>query len=568
MKKNIKNFCLILILLTLTACSSCKNERVSILGNMHQGLEGATALEPTVIEPSDSEILHTYNISLSNLNEHSIYAVASNQLVYHDRTSLLKFFDGSKSIITQKNEESKDIEIKDKKEIISFIPEFTPAPLIERSLEEMKLLENILFSTFNEGDIKTFYDAFNGGNFNATLRKRRVVKTKSLNIWVENSVWNNKINNATLEKIADMFLKDLKDDIYTWVTEIFGEEYYSSHNYINIINNNDINIVLYNINGSNPGKSRVLGYYHFADTYVKSFYLNDSSRKNSNEIIGFYLDAYSLSDTDEFWSDIAYSTIAHEFLHVIVFYQKLLKRGVLISNWLNEMLAMVTEDILSNKLKLAGPRGSYDLKGDVNDSFKTNGRLASSNKIDLNQLNILDYSNLYSFGSFLLRNFAVKENEIQINSLKLFRDIVQSDKNGLDAIEYALKENSHGIKSYDLVALWGKAMILSKNIYTGQEKYKYNGGENAFTANIGNTEHKIGSINLYNYEPNPKMYKINENPPNLNRASNILFELATNKSGSFSVNLDLPNYTKVEIIVLDKNGNYLPNYPVNVEKIQ
>jgi hypothetical protein len=172
----------------------------------------------------------------------------------------------------------------------------------------------------------------------------------------------------------------------------------------------------------------------------------------------------------------------------------------------------------------------------------------------------VNYNTIYAFGAYLLRNYG--------SDLRVFRNIVQSNLDGFEAIESAIGNSS---KSYDLVLNNAKAMILSQQDFSSDNKYRYsNGATNGFTVTTPNNSFQVGSINLYNYYYKPYTYGIGVTPSALNRASSLLFNLATNKTGNFDVNLSLPNYTKVEIIVIDSNGNYdvTKSGQVQVEKIE
>ena len=54
-------------------------------------------------------------------------------------------------------------------------------------------------------------------------------------------------------------------------------------------------------------------------------------------------------------------TLAHEFQHMIHFYQKPVVRDADSESWLNEMASEVAEDLIADKMMVSGPRGvAYD----------------------------------------------------------------------------------------------------------------------------------------------------------------------------------------------------------------
>jgi hypothetical protein len=360
MKRTLKNPIFILVMVFVLAFGiSCGGGGSSIstggITTAHNGLDGAVGYIPSTTLPSDAENVSNYNISLSNLNGHSVYAVASNQLVNHSRTNRVKFYGGTEAnsisrIVTSNAEEKFN-----SKMIVNYIPKFNP------SMEET--IENIsknMVSTLNKSVSKSSYTVgITNKNFNVdtsslpittTLRARQAMDGQYLNIWVDDEIWTTDAQ-TKLNSIMNDFLLKGDNSIYSKVTDIFGDSYYNDSKSYRITDS-DINIVLFNINGNNPGNSRTLGYFDPVDVYRVSV-----NTPNSNEINGFYIDFYSLMDSDEFWSEAAYSSIAHEFLHSIVFYHKYLRYGKYPDTWLNEMLAMVTEDILSDELELMGPKG-------------------------------------------------------------------------------------------------------------------------------------------------------------------------------------------------------------------
>ncbi len=162
--------------------------------------------------------------------------------------------------------------------------------------------------------------------------------TKTLVIWVADSCWTEggtapyKVDSTMVAAVADSFLKaGLENDIYDWVTGVFGEEW-GAHNYSNLIAETDqIEILLYDIDadGYDPTNEEgwTVGFFYPRDNYTAD------SWPFSNQRVMFYIDSVLLAvedagDTDSQWSVSDYwpatviSTLAHEFQHMIQFYQK------------------------------------------------------------------------------------------------------------------------------------------------------------------------------------------------------------------------------------------------------
>lgn len=562
----------ILIVLTIITMImiSCTKESKKIRSS-NGGISGEVGYIPVATsKPSDAEELKKYRISLEGLDGHSIYAVATNQLVYHDRY-LDVYFDGN--VLGNELSTIRESVVENEEKIIPFRMEL-PIPDEWTEKDEVEKNFSIVKSSYSVGSTRTFnvykMPEEKLAKVNTTLRKRNTVGNRSVNVWVEDSVWNGnvyektKINQSMVDELANQFLSNGTTDIYSTITNIYGQEYYEGNSsYVELIDGTkEIDIVLFNLHDYYSG-GRILGYFNSLDLFRKTVGMTN----NSNESLAFYLDAYSLADSesgawnkDDYWPEATISTLAHEFTHLVIFYQHMIQRKASMSRWLNEMLAMLSEDIVSNTTNLKGPRGivGSDLSSDNNYTDRGRGRLPLANAYnnfpvnDYYMASYINYAVTYSYGAFLLRNFGRGS-----NGLKVFRDIVWNDKNDMQAIEYALKENGYNYSFVDTISMWGKASTLSKEVFTGTELYKLDNGSNGFDMSIDSNTYKLGSINLYNYSISPTMYGVKEkNIPNLSKASTLLFNLQNNISGSYSVNLTLPNYVKVEFIVLDKNGKY------------
>ncbi len=126
--------------------------------------------------------------------------------------------------------------------------------------------------------------------------------------------------------LADKFLRSgSNNDIYDWETNIFGEEWgvEASQKQTNLIGEtNEIVILLTDIDSDDNSRNGTIGYFWPKDTF------NDI--EGSNREIMFYVDAvmFSSKDNKDFWSIESkmpmetVSTLAHEFQHMISFYQK------------------------------------------------------------------------------------------------------------------------------------------------------------------------------------------------------------------------------------------------------
>ncbi|OHD66359.1 MAG: hypothetical protein A2176_07715 [Spirochaetes bacterium RBG_13_51_14] len=398
--------------------------------------------------------------------------------------------------------------------------------------------------------------------------------SKTLNIWVADDcyVGGTKaylIDDTMVQTIAEKFLHDdtptYDDDIYDWVTNIYGEEWgilpYGAQSQLisDDISNNEITILLFDIDNDNSTNGGVLGYFWAKDNFKKS------SIRYSNERIMFYLDAVLLATPDgtweisDYWPSQIVSTLAHEFQHMIHFYQKTVLRthGIGSETWIDEMCSLATEDLVADKLSIDGPRGVSSSDPTAGSSPISKGRLPLYNYFnDYSVTNwyggdfvLVSYSLNYALGAYLARNYG---------GAKFFRNVVQNYLTDYTAIESAISSSSTGVSENFSTMLqnWSIANLLSDKTDTSL-KYKYNGGTTWFTDTL-NYDYNLGSINLFNYyydygtgaQNGPYIYTTMRRgimPP----ASNYYYEAGKCITGLQTWNLRLNSRVRMTVVVRD-----------------
>ena len=405
------------------------------------------------------------------------------------------------------------------------------------------------------GDSETFYmdESSNGATTRATLKKvvsnvSTAFGNKTLNVWVSDDSFGTGcskakcVTQAMVDELADNFLKAGSDnDIYDWDTNIFGEEWGSDaqEKSSNLIAANDeITILLTDIDNDNSPSGGIVGYFHAKDNYKQS------SISGSNERIMFYADAVMFANTDDgdFWQKEMYSTLAHEFQHMIHFYQKTVLLDASDDTWINEMLSETTEDLVATKIHHTGPRGVVDTDGSAGNSGNTKGRYPLFNENNTLSLtawdnSLADYSKVNAFGTFLTRNYG---------GAKVLHDIVHNNKEHEDAImdavhKYAGAEN----KTFDdLLTEWGIAVMLSDNDNLAQDLPTYNTGD--FTEDTYNqSRYDLGSINFFNYDPQPN---IKTSAGTVQAQGNYYYKVGKNLTGTVTIDLTLNGTTEATLI--------------------
>lgn len=426
------------------------------------------------------------------------------------------------------------------------------------------------------GETSSFFLNLDGSqSIAATCREVLTADGKTLNIWVANDSWQGLgctkahcVDQSMVDALGDKFLSaGSNNDIYEWVTNIYGAEW-GPHPFSNLISADDnITILLYDIDADNSTTGGVLGFFFNKDNFLSS---GSNSIPGSNQRIMFYVDSVMFSTPDgvswdltDFWPNKLIGTLAHEFQHMINYYQKnILNSPASAETWLNEMCSMVTEDLVETKLQTEGPRGVSWTDGSAGASGNISGRLprfvrfdylpvaqwfdgAVSDPGDTNVLN--SYSLNYAYGAYLARNFG---------GPALFRAIVQNDLNGGDAITAALSAQGYGEDFAATLRDWGAAVLLSDDATDAVPAgSRYNRG--GFSSSLlGSISYDLGSINMYNYsypgQAGPRIYT--SLPPSdanagIYKTSNLYYRLGSGLSGQVTRNITLRKGTKLTVVI-------------------
>ena len=425
------------------------------------------------------------------------------------------------------------------------------------------------------GNSHTFFidTSASGTTTRATLRKivsnvQTKIGKKTLKVWVSNDCYSNgstksnAITSEMVDTLANAFLKaGDNNDIYDWDTAIYGEEWGSDarNKYNNLINaTNEINILLTDIGNDNNPNSGIIGYFHPKDNYISNVV------SGSNERIMFYIDAVMFAnDTggyagwdirDRFPSETL-STLAHEFQHMIHFYQKtvLLTNGNSSETWLDEMLAETTEDVVATRIGIPGPRHIDPTDGSAGQPNNNDGRYprfnAQGSALSLTQWDstLADYSKVSAFGTYLIRNYG---------GAKLLHDIMHNSETDKQAILDALPS---GTSFDDLLRNWGVAILLSNQTTLSSGLPQYNTGNFTDTTYNGIT-YEMGSINFFNYRYDPSglvgpiIYDGN-GTATIKPTSNLFYKVGTQLSADTHLDLNLTANTAATLVVKNHTGN-------------
>ena len=330
----------------------------------------------------------------------------------------------------------------------------------------------------SEGDQYTFHDRDEDRNLVAIpATARRVVTdgSRTAVFWVADNDWGAGCSGAgpcvteqMVDAMADQFLRPgAGNDIHDWLTAIYGEPW-GPHPYAILIPPSaadQIHIVLYDIEGDGapgPGECRAVGYFWAVHNRLRD--PDEPGPQLTAERLAFFLDAPWLAIPDGPTWEItdrrptgAIGTLAHEFQHMIHFYQKPVLRDTGSETWLNEMASEVAEDLIADKMMVPGPRGVAHDDPTAGASGNRRGRLPYYNLFNDEPVTvwngkIADYAGKYAFGAYLARLYGGAE---------LFSRIVQSGEAGFPAVEAALRALGHEVAFGQLLADWAVATVLS-----------------------------------------------------------------------------------------------------------
>jgi len=357
----------------------------------------------------------------------------------------------------------------------------------------------------------------------STLRSLTSAGSRTLAVWVADDCWvatpatgspAHLVTQPMVDALAGRFLTDGIHDIYGWVTGLYGPEWTDAgpgptYQGVPLIDGGGtVHIVLANLNSSGTAQGLLLGYFHALNnvpTWV---------HPGSNARVMFALDADSLANpspdgvtSGSAWSLGAYrpsqvvSTLAHEFQHMVQFYQKQVVHDVVAETdtWVNEMASMVTEDLVSANLGTPGPRGVSGTDPTAGPFSNTRGRLpgfnASHDAVALTgwansrtTYPVLDsYSSAYAFGAWLVRNFG---------GPSLVRTLVRSPFTDAGAVVAAVNAvNGTSVTYASLVRQWGLAVALQASSAPGVAYSAPGGGSFQWSG----SPFTLGSIDLSRY---------------------------------------------------------------------
>ena len=269
-------------------------------------------------------------------------------------------------------------------------------------------------------------------------------------IWVPDNYWGNGTNAVSQSIVTN--LQEKFDSMYPRITNVFG---YPDND------KNRIHILIFDI--FSDSKSRqVFGYF-----MPKDYGLYEETLR-SNECCMFYLDAFLTRKLP----NMAYSTLAHEFQHMINYYNKTLfgDKTESTQTWFTEMMSMLCEDMLQTFLGINDNDSPISRMENFNLEYYKHGITEWQNNTSYS------YACVYAFGAYLVRNFG---------GIRLLEAIAKNRQTNKNAIENGLKELGYN-ETFDSVFLkFSQALIYEDSVnltFNKEVKEILNGYEYTFKA--------------------------------------------------------------------------------------
>jgi len=357
-----------------------------------------------------------------------------------------------------------------------------------------------------------------------TLIAKKITNAQDrrLIIWVAQDEYNSgKITDDMLNNLANEFLQDGNDnDIYDWDTNIHDKEWGADaeNNNSKLIGfDKTIHLALFNFDDkyNDNNYNGVAGFYWKKDNFKKS------EVPASNEKIMVYINSYVYRKNEK----EVYTTLAHEFTHLINFYQREVKIGIDDATWFKEFLAETTENLVKDKL-------NYDTN-DRYKQFNYHNYWPVTKYVDQD---IRPYSSVHTFGAFLLRNYGGAQllHNISLNPNSNEQAIM--DTTGINSFETLLK-------NFSIAYLLSSEDDLDESIpkfnYQGQKVEDYNG-----------ITYTLDPVNFYNINGGPTFYSSGT----MYKDGILFYEVGENLIGKVNINIKIQKGANIIIVTKDSNN--------------
>jgi hypothetical protein len=360
------------------------------------------------------------------------------------------------------------------------------------------------------------------------------------NVWVMDDCYNNSSVISTDKKITSAQAQELSDKfdlIYPAETNLLGYEYGGGPQGDGGRDGDPtVEILVYNIgSGLSASSASVVGFFWAKDFYPQN-QLPPSYKTNLAEI--FYL-AVNWVDAKP---DIVYSTLVHEFQHMINFNRKYVQNSQSSPTWYDEMLSLMAEDVIGPLAGISSTENGHPIQERIPiflSYYDASGITEWQSDSDV----LKSYANTYAFGAYLMRNWGGAE---------LLKNILANGSAGTTSITTALNSIENGMSFAKALSRYGEALVFN-NSYIGIVSF-----DNTVTKTIGPYTYTADAFDVWNKKRHeslltgPEIYDLSQQSM---RPYSIRLHRSDGWSkvaGSLTIELTKPNDPNIEFYIMIK----------------
>jgi hypothetical protein len=301
---------------------------------------------------------------------------------------------------------------------------------------------------YDTGDKRNFWVERNL-NGNAWVNKQATLMASGEhgNIWIMDENTSSGTSEYIISIVQAQEMAGRFDQIYRMTTNLLGFENGGGLDGDGGTDGDKkIQILVFDFNEADYGPvgTTYAGYFSPKDFYTQAEVdrLGWNSRTNLAEM--FYLNARYLINSP----DYIYSVLIHELQHMINYTRKHMEHDLNADTWYNEMLSTMAEDVIGPLIGIGRSNPGHPILMRLPrflDSYYMYGITEWNDSSN-------NYSNVYAFGAYLLRNYGGPE---------LLKRILDNDKVNIDSLTSALEEFSGGMDFTQAFIRYGEALIFS-----------------------------------------------------------------------------------------------------------
>jgi len=366
--------------------------------------------------------------------------------------------------------------------------------------------------------VETFYGSGIFVQKTATLRAAGTCG----NIWVMNDL----TTFTSAQAMADKF-----DLLYPIETSLLGDDFGGWDI------DSKIQLLVYDLGYSTSGTT--LGYF-----WGKDMRTDIGFGQRSNEAAMFYLNGNANVFTN-FGADTLYSTLVHEFQHMIHHARKSMK-GLNSAAWYNEMLSMAAEDVISPLIGIGPTNQGHPIQRRIpgTSGFLNRYYTAGITEWDTSDNTLDSYAIAYAFGAYLLRNYG---------GASLLQEMLANDLIDIASVTAALRTVNAGSEPSFEEALrrFGEALVFSGTLPADVQSF-----DKTVTKTIDGYTYTAAKFNIWGDfgSSKPKIFGVSQQQE-MRPHSITVHQAASgwkNQSGTKTITLQSPNNLNVEFYLMVK----------------